>query len=209
MSDFEDKRRILEIATAKFMEAGITKVTLDEVASDLRMSKKTMYKFFPSKDDLLKTIVRHMLASVEHEVTAIVNSEDPFERKMTKLLSSIGKQVRRIGRQFQIDVQRFSPGLWQEIDTFRRERILTKVKSMFLQAKKEKIFREDLNVDLFYLVFINTVQGVMNPKTLSENSFSAEEAFRGIVNIMYVGALTDESRERIKFFDANNEQQLL
>jgi AcrR family transcriptional regulator len=207
MSNDGDKQRVLDIATEKFMESGITKVTLDEVATDLRMSKKTVYKFFPSKDDLLHAVVRMMLSRVEREVSAIVSSEEPFERKMTKLLALIGRLVRRIGRQFQLDVQRFAPKLWKEIDMFRRERIFVKVKQMFQQAKQEKIFRDDLDVDLFYLVFINTAQGIMNPKTLSENSFSAEEAFQGIIRIIYEGALTEEARRSAHFFDVNLEQQ--
>jgi AcrR family transcriptional regulator len=204
MSNNEDKDRVLKIASEKFMESGITKVTLDEVATELRMSKKTVYKFFPSKDDLLHAVVRLLLAGVEREVTAIVNSEESFDKKMTRLLALIGRMVRRIGRQFQSDVQRVAPNLWKEIDTFRRERILVKVKQMFEQAKREKFFRDDLDVELFYLVFINTVQGIMNPKTLSENSFSAEDAFRGIIRIIYEGALTEEGRK--KFFTVNLEQ---
>ena len=207
MSDTEERKRVLDIATVKFFESGITKVTLDEVAAELRMSKKTVYKFFPSKDYLLHAIVKLMLSNVEHEVTAIVNSKEPFDQKMTSLLVLIGRMIRRIGRQFQLDVQRFAPNLWKEIETFRRERILIQVKQMFQQAKQENIFRNDLDVDLFYLVFINTVQGIMNPKILSEHSFSAEEAFRGIIRIMLEGALTDDGRKRAYFSDVNFEQQ--
>jgi AcrR family transcriptional regulator len=208
MSDSKSRQRVLDKATTKFMESGITKVTLDEVATELSMSKKTVYKYFPSKDDLLREVVRLMLAGVEREVTAIVNSDEPFERKMTRLLALIGKMVRRVGRQFQVDVQRFAPSLWKEIDTFRRERIFVKVKQMFQQAKQENIFRNDLDVELFYLVFINTAQGIMNPKILSENSFSAEEAFRGIIKIMYEGVLTEEGRKRAQYFETNYDQQL-
>jgi AcrR family transcriptional regulator len=152
MSEFEEKQRVLDTAMTKFTESGISKVTLDEVAAELHMSKKTVYKFYHSKDDLLHAVVRFMLSTVEREVTAIVNANEPFEQKLTKLLALVGKQVQRIGRQFQLDVQRIAPNLWKEIDNFRRERILIKVKQMFEQAKREKVFRENLNVDLFYLV---------------------------------------------------------
>jgi AcrR family transcriptional regulator len=195
MADQEEKQRILDVASAKFMESGITKVTLDEVATELGMSKKTVYKFFPSKDILLHTIVKMLLSRIEREVKSIVNSDDPFEGKLTRVLALIGRQVRHFSRQFQLDIQRFAPSLWNEIDRFRREHILSQVKRMFEQAKRENIFRSDLNIDLFYLVFNSTVQGIMNPKTLSENSFSAEDAFRGIFRILLEGALTDEAKK--------------
>ncbi len=196
-----DKQRILDVASSKFLESGITKVTLDEVATELGMSKKTLYKFFPSKDILLHTIVKMMLSRVEKETLSIVDSNEPFENKLTRIIALIGRQVRHLSKQFQLDVQRFAPSLWNEIDKFRRERILCHVKRMFEQAKRENIFRSDLNVDLFYLVVINTVQGIMNPKTLSENSFSAEDAFRGIFRILLEGAFTEETKKRIRYFD--------
>jgi hypothetical protein len=48
-----------------------------------------------------------------------------------------------------------------------------------------------------------TIQGIMNPQFLSQQSFSAEEAFRGIFRIMYEGVLTDEARKKFKLDNVN------
>ncbi len=202
MADQQERERIIDVATNRFLETGISKVTLDEIAAELRMSKKTVYKFFPSKDDLLKAMAKTMMWHMEHKVQAIVESQDSFEHKMTRLLVLVGGLTRRLSKQFQIDMQRFAPELWKEIETFRRERIFSKVRQMFIQAKQEGSFREDLNLDLFFLVFLNAAQGIMNPQTLSQQSFSAEEAFRGIFKLLFEGALTIEAREKFHFFDS-------
>jgi AcrR family transcriptional regulator len=207
MIEQDDKERILSKASERFMETGFSKVTIDELASELGISKKTVYKFFPSKDVLLQAIVKALLSHVEREVSSIINADEPFERKITRLLTLIGRQMRRFGRQFQLDIQRYAPALWTEIETFRRDRIFSQVKKMFEQAKQENIFRNDLDINLFYLIFISSVQGIMNPKTLSENSFSAEGAFRGIIRILFEGALTNDARKKIHYFDVNYEQQ--
>lgn len=197
----ECKDRILGIASRKFMEAGVNNVTLDEVATELGMSKKTVYKYFPSKEILLHAIVKMLLSKVEKEVNAIINSDMPSDQKMIRLLTEAGKHIRHLGNQFKLDLQRLAPSLWNEIDTFRREKILNKIKHIFDQAKREKIFRKDLDIDLFYLVFINTVQGIMNPKTLSEHPFSAEEAFKQIISILLKGALTEKAKSKNRFIN--------
>ena len=189
MSENNDEIRIIEAATDRFMDAGLYKVTMDEIASDLRMSKKTVYKFFPSKEDLLKAIVHTMLKKIESEVQAITTSEKSFEEKFISILNLVGKILRRLSRPFMTDIQRFAPGLWKEIETFRREKVF---------SKKEGVFREDLDPDLFFLVLTNAVQGIMNPHVLSLQPFSAEEAFKGIFRILYEGALTDEARKRFQ-----------
>jgi hypothetical protein len=68
---------------------------------------------------------------------------------------------------------------------------------MFDQAKREGVFRKDLNVDLFVLVFLNSVQNIINPQTLSQQSFSTEEAFHQILTIIFEGAVTDEARQQL------------
>ncbi len=201
MTEIEDKQRIVEVAGKRFREIGITKVTLDEIASELGMSKKTMYKFFPSKEDLLREVVHGVMNNLRGHVESIVASDKPFDEKASELLGHLGRQIGTTSKQFLIDLQRFTPELWREMDEFRRERILTSVRHMFMQAKDERVFRNDLNVDLFILVFLSSVQGIVNPQVLSAQSFSMEEALRGIFRIIFEGAMTDEARKKFRLFD--------
>jgi AcrR family transcriptional regulator len=201
MAEVEDKQRIVDVASRRFMENGITKVTLDEIAGELGMSKKTMYKFFPSKEDLLKTVVHAMMNALRVRVEAVVNSDKPFVEKAPELLALIGRQISIMSKQFLFDLQRFTPQLWKEIDDFRRQRILTNVRKIFIQAQQEGIFRKDFDIELFILVFISSVQGIVNPQTLSQQSFSAEEALRGIFKIIFEGAMTEEARKNSRIFE--------
>ena len=201
MAEIDDKQRIVDVSSKLFMESGISKVTLDEVATELGMSKKTMYKFFPSKEDLLKTIVHTMMNGLRVRVESVVNSDKPFVEKAPELLTIIGHQISVMSKQFLFDLQRFAPGLWKEIDEFRRERILTNVRKIFVQAQHEGVFRKDLDIELFILVFVSSVQGIVNPQTLSQHSFSAGEALRGIFRIIFEGAMTEEARKNSRLFE--------
>jgi TetR/AcrR family transcriptional regulator, cholesterol catabolism regulator len=207
MTANKDEDRITDAAMSRFMDFGFNKVTMDEIASDAGMSKKTVYKFFPSKETLLMSIVHIHLRKVEKAVHEIVASEKPVEEKLVEIFALVGKTIRKMSRPFMADIQRFAPSLWKEIDSFRRERILIQLLQMFKQAKKEGVFREDVDPELFYMVIMATIQGIMNPEFLSQQSFSAEEAFRGIFRIMYEGVLTDEARRKFKLNNMNFKSQ--
>ncbi len=201
MSELEDRQRIVEVASRHFRQVGISKVTLDEIASELGMSKKTMYKFFPSKEDLLTEVVHGVMSGLRTRVEATVASDKSFAEKASELLGHLGRVIGTTSKQFLIDLQRFSPDLWKEMEEFRRQRILTSVRAIFVQAKEEGVFRRDLNVDLFILIFLNSVQNIVNPQVLSEQSFSMEEALRGIFRIIFEGAMTDEARASSHLFE--------
>ncbi|GJQ20395.1 MAG: TetR family transcriptional regulator [Bacteroidia bacterium] len=200
MPEIHEKDRILNSAEDKFLSQGFSKVTVDELAADLGMSKKTIYKFFPSKEDIMRAIMRMIMKRIERQVTTIVESDQPFEQKFTEFLGMLARLTSRIGKQFQKDIKRHMPELEREMETFRREKVFGKLIPLFQQAKAEGFLREDLNVEIFMLVFTNAVQGIMTPSVLAMHSFSAEEAFRQIFRVLFEGILTNDARQRFNFF---------
>lgn len=191
----EPKERIISHAEDRFLSSGFNKVTLDELSSELGISKKTMYKFFPSKDDLLKTIIRALQRRVEKNIISIVHSEKPTAQKLAEFMLFIGKIAGRLSRAFQMDVQRFAPGIWKEMDSFRREKITVYFGALIQEAKKEGIFRSDVNDQIVFMMFLNSVQSIVNPEVLSQHSFSPKEAMYTIFHVIFEGSLTDEARK--------------
>lgn len=191
----EPKERIISHAEERFFSSGFNKVTLDELSGELGISKKTMYKFFPSKDELLKTIIRALQRRVERNVIAIVESDKPITHKLAEFMLFIGKIAGRLSKAFQLDVQRFAPMLWKEMDEFRKEKITKYFGAMIQEAKKEGIFRTDVNEQIVFMMFLNSVQSIVNPEVLSQHSFSPKEAMYTIFHVIFEGSLTDEARK--------------
>ncbi|HTY60198.1 MAG TPA: TetR/AcrR family transcriptional regulator [Bacteroidota bacterium] len=197
MTEPDEKERILEAAARQFMEHGISKVTLDEIASDLRMSKKTMYKYFPSKEDLLKNIIHARIKKNGKRFTDMMGSDKPFGEKLQEIFAFAGREFSAASRQFVLDLRRFAPDLWREADEYRRKTIISNVNRMIEQGKKEGMIREDLEAELFVLVFYSAVQYILTPEMLADHPFTTGQAFQGILRIIFEGALTQSARTTI------------
>jgi len=201
-TETEVRERIISFARDHFLHEGFSKVTLDEIATELGMSKKTLYKYFENKEDLLRAGVEENLRKVAHEIDMIAGSGDSFAEKLARVMMLIGKQMSRLSRGAMLDMQKFTPELWKQIETFRREQIFDKIGRMIAQAREENIFRSHVNEKILTLMVINCIQGILNPEVLSQNSFSAEEAFRIIFRTIFEGALTDDARKNFHVFDS-------
>ncbi len=201
-TDTEIRERIISFAREHFMHEGFSKVTLDEIATELGMSKKTLYKYFEDKEDLLRAGIEENLRKVAHEIDAISASDGSFAEKLARVMMLIGKQMSRLSRGAMLDMQKFTPELWKQIETFRRDQIFNKIGKMIAQAREENIFRSHVNEQILTLMIINCIQGILNPEVLSQNSFSAEEAFRIIFRTIFEGALTDDARRNFHVFDS-------
>ena len=201
-TETEIRQRIISFAREHFMRVGFSKVTLDEIATELGMSKKTLYKYFEDKEDLLRAGIEENLRKISQEIDAITTSDGSFAEKLAKVMMLIGKQMSRLSRGAMLDMQKFTPELWNQIETFRREQIFNKIGKMISQARRENIFRSHVNEQILTLMIINCVQGILNPEILSQNSFSAEEAFKVIFRTIFEGALTDDARKDFHIFDS-------
>lgn len=197
LTENEPKERILDLAQDRFFAMGFNKVTLDELSSELGISKKTMYKFFPSKEDLVRTIVSMTLRSGQIEVERITAQDKPFVHRLAEVMMFIGKMVSRFSKSFQNDMQRFAPSIWKEAEAFRREHILSKVAAMIHQAKKENVFRNDINDEIIVMMLTTCIQNIVTPDVLSQHSFSPKDAMYTIFHVIFDGALTEEARKEL------------
>jgi AcrR family transcriptional regulator len=77
----DTKNRIMDIAKVRFERFGFKKTTLDEICSDARVSKKTLYKFFRDKEDFFVSLFnREALKSRKITLRRLKNIEDPLEK---------------------------------------------------------------------------------------------------------------------------------
>lgn len=187
--------RIVGKVWEMLLSRGFSKVTMDEIATELGISKKTLYKSFNSKDDLIEKVVHGQLVAINAHVQQIVASDMDYVDKLNRLFTFIGNFVSKINRQFTDDLRRMKPALWQHIDDFRRGNILVNIGNILEQGIQQGMFRKDIDKDVAVLMFLTAVPGVINPDILGTHSFSAGQAFRNMIKIFFEGVLTDEARE--------------
>ncbi len=191
------KERILKYSTERFFREGFSKVSVDELSSELGISKKTFYKCFESKDDLLSQIVDRLLAEIESAVVGITNGNLTFVQKLDAFMAFVGNQIARVFRPFMLEIQRYAPHLWYRVQEFRRERMTRNFMAIIEEGMKAGYIRTDLNGRILFLAFLGAVEGLLVPSVLANESFSADEAMRGILQIFFRGILTPDAGQQL------------
>ncbi len=199
MSDDAIRNRILRAARDRFFKFGFSKVTMDELAQDLGMSKKTLYKFFPSKSDLLRQVMAAMQNEVEVGLDRILRDDSrTFVEKWKQLWTFIALEISQIKPPFLEDLKRGAPDLWRDADRRRREIIQATMGKLMKEGMRKKVFRRDIDEQLLLLMFLALVQNVVNPDTLSQLPLSASQAYEAVRKVFFEGILTDQAREEYR-----------
>jgi len=191
--------RVLGAARERFFRAGFSKVTTEEIASDLGISKKTLYRAFPSKHALLRGVMEMTMKETSSHVRSLINDDSMgFVEKLRVLLTFLGAFLSGFRKPFLQDIQKNAPELWGEIERFRQEQILANFGMLLKEGAQKGAFRKDISPQLLVPMFINLVQTMINPEFLAGLPFSASDVFESIIRVSLEGILTDKARVRYR-----------
>lgn len=190
------KTRILTLCKGQFLEHGFAHSSIEDLVALLGISKKTFYKCFRGKEELVSEIIFSVRDEIKGKFESIIASDLRFTEKLHEVMSVLGVQSSRIGKAFQQDLHRAYPHVWVQIEDFRRQTMFTNLTFLLEQGKREGAVREDVNIRLALLMYTSAVDRILRPDVLAHESFSMHEALRNIMGMFFHGILTGEaSRE--------------
>jgi AcrR family transcriptional regulator len=193
----ELKEKILNHARGRFLREGFAKISIDELTSGLSMSKKTFYQAFDSKDDLVEEIVQRKLAEINANMDRILSAETDFVHKLQEFIAYMGGVLSTMSKQMMSDMHKHQPQLWTRVETFRRERLTKNNVILLKQGMREGFIRDDVNAKIFIFAILASVEGVIQPQVLMNESFSSKEALSAIMDVFFRGILTDAGRTQL------------
>jgi AcrR family transcriptional regulator len=191
------KEKILEIARQKFFQDGFVKTSIDEIAREYHISKKTIYKHFKSKDDLLTGVVKDFTGRVTNSIIEIMKSKKNSIEKLIDVLNLMQNSIRQFSLRYIDDIQKHKPKLWNYIEKFRKENLEKIVYQTIEEGKKEGLF-SDVNPDIVFRIFYGAVRNVISPDFLITSPISRDEAIDETFEILLNGVLTNEGKKLYK-----------
>jgi len=195
-SDAALRARIRGAGRELFLTRGFVRVTADEIAGRLGISKSTLYKSFASKEEILRAVVRDILNEIAASVEGILaDGRLSFVEKLVALFSFVGERISLFGPLLIRDIQKGAPRIWKEIDDFRRDKILKNFRVILESGRQQGLFRGDIDPDLLLLMFASLIGEFINPEAALRSGRSPAEAFESIIKVFFQGILTDRGRQ--------------
>ncbi len=197
MSDLEVRQRILLKTEEMFAKFGFARVTMEEIASELAISKKTLYKHFSNKEHLLKELIDSMKCEVNEFIEKLIEDNSiEFIDKLKQFMNFIAKQSSKLDGPMVRDMMRNQPEVWQDIQQFRKIKAHNNLSRLIEQGVSKGVFRKDLHIEIVVLAYVAAIHSLVNPEVLAELPVSADEAFREVVKMLFDGIFTAEGRDK-------------
>ncbi len=181
------RTRIISGARGHFFAHGFRSVTMDDLAAEMRMSKKTLYVHFPGKTALLEAVIQDKLARVEADMQRVSTAAD-FAKQLQALLACLREHGEEIQPPFVRDMQREAPELFAKVQAGRARLIQRYIGELLVTGRKAGRIRKDVSVEFLVEMLIGAVNAVLNPTKIGEFDMTLKVAFGKVITIFLEGA---------------------
>jgi TetR/AcrR family transcriptional regulator, cholesterol catabolism regulator len=190
------RQRIVDAARAHFFSHGFRGVTMDDLAEELGVSKKTLYAHFPGKFDLLEAVLAAKLAAVEATLKQVTRAHPrDFPATLRELLAGTHRELDEIKPPFVRDMRQKAPDVFKLVERRRAAIIQRYFGKFFIEGQRAGMVRKDVPAKLIIEILLAMVQSIMNPPKMEELGMMPKEGFSGILKIILEGALTSKGRK--------------
>lgn len=165
----EQKDRILAYAIENFSRNGIRNVKMDDIASDLGISKRTLYQLFKDKENLLVECFKYSEKRYAKLYSELIKSTDNILELYTKWLKMRIDEIRSVNPQFFSDLNKYSrvQKYFKDVSAMKSKEGLKFINMGIAQG----LFRNDINYNVLLRISEITAESIMRNELYLEYSY--------------------------------------
>ena len=184
--DQDMKIKILKATITVFNKKGL-KLTMDDIAEQMGISKKTIYKHYDSKEEIFDQIVDYIFDDIKRREQEILDEEGlELEVRVRRLLAAFPERFTEIDFTKLGDLKAKYPKTYKKL-TKRLDSGWEPTMALLEQGKEEGIYRKDANFTIFKVMMDASVARFFETDTLKKSKISYVEALNQVVDILLTG----------------------
>lgn len=191
------KEKIVASASQLLMDFGVRGVTMDEVAANLGMSKRTLYEHFKDKRELVAACVEHMVVQQECYQGHILEGSETVIDELFLLFKHVDEDFNKRGK-LSFEIKKYYPDIYEKIYIDHYNDSYNKMKTWLEKGVEQQLILSDIDIDLTVYVMIETINNLaLRPERIIATNFSLIDSFKYVIVYFFRGIATNKGVELI------------
>lgn len=203
----EVKDRILNHAAALFLRNGIKSVSMDDIATDLAMSKKTLYKTFTNKDEIVLAVMAQHLVKAQGQCTSVAGHATNAVAQMLDIAQWADEQFSSIHPSIFHDLKKYHPTAWALLAAHKSTFILDQITQNLRRGMAEGLFRPDLDVEVLARLNLAQIELTFDPELYPPAQFTPKRINRVFDEHFLLGVATLKGHKLINDYRRITEEE--
>lgn len=176
------------------MRYGIRSITMDEIAAQLGISKKTIYQFFTDKDEMVAAVIDLEVQKNELECTQFREQSANAVQQIFVALESMEEMLQAMNPQILYDLEKHHPRSYKKIRDYKYQFLYREITDNLQWGISEGLYRPEVNVDVVSKVRIEMAFMPFNPDIFPHTRYKLMELNYELAIYFLFGIVTEKGR---------------
>jgi len=175
MKSIDLEKSIVVTSTELFLTLGFKSVTMDDIAEEMKISKKTIYTFFANKEALVQSVVFSMYSYITTNLTQIREKASNPISELYEVKMFIMHQLKGEKTSPQHQLRKYYPNIHKELQKKQFDFMTKSVKKSLTKGVEMKLFRPSIDIDFISRMYFNGMVGIKNVDMFPIEKYSPEQ----------------------------------
>ena len=204
----EVKERILAKAADLFLRYGIRSITMDEIAAQLGISKKTIYQFFTDKDDMVDAVIEQEIRKNENECNLFRDQAENAVHQIFLALESLEEMLKYTNPLMLYDLEKHHPRSFRKLKDYKYQFLYGMIAANIQWGMEEELYRPDLQKDIVAKSRIELAFLVFNPDVFPHSRYKMSEVNYELAILFLHGVATTKGKKLIEKYTIERNKKL-
>jgi AcrR family transcriptional regulator len=181
-----------------FLRYGVKNLTMDDIARELGMSKKTIYQYVQNKSDLVKKV---MQSHLDKEMVFIdevgKNAKNAIEEHM-RMLTYMSKELQTFNSSIFFELQKYYPESYDLFNEYREKVSLPHILKNMERGISEGLYRADMNPEIVARIYVYALDILIDQQRFPAKKYHFYNLYKEFVNYHLSGILTDKGAKYLE-----------
>lgn len=188
----QKKQEILMQTAAVFMRYGMKSVNMDDVARELSISKKTLYKYVKDKNDLVKQCMESFCAMERYECQRCKQDSENAIDELLLITEAAGRHLKNIHPSIHYDLEKYYLEGWKVFKKHKEEFIYGEVLQNLKQGIDEGLYRENINPEIIAKLYTMKIDVVFDAAIFPPSEYTFYDIHIEMIRYHIRGIASDE-----------------
>ncbi len=204
----DQQQRIVQKAHEMFMRFGIRSVSMDEIAAQLGVSKKTIYQFFADKDALVEAVIDIEINSNEQECMGNQSkSENPIH-EIFLAVDDVMEMLKVMNPTLVYDLQKYHEAVFRKLNDHKNKFFYKLTRDNLERGIAEGLYRPEINTDILTRLRLATIFLMFNPEMMAQGKNSPGDFIKEITMNFLYGLATPKGIKLIQKYTQQRQKHL-
>lgn len=189
--------KIVHTADRLFTRFGVRSVTMDDVAREISISKKTLYKCFRDKDELVRTTISEHIRQMDKDIERIMSEEPDPVLQIARIAEFVMEVNRNVNPSVMYDLRKYHHECYNDFVNHRDTHTFNSVKQNLSTGIELGLYRPDLDLEVITRVYGYLVYSLFDQTLLGDGQVSFDRAFAEIVKYHLNAITTPAGKKRM------------